>query len=117
MDASLRQQLLRESNFGREFGWSVEWNGRAVARLDDPVWDSHAQFWFHYRLTPTTQDPAEHDLLFDPGFWEAHFVELTFRNLRLGEVADGAFPAVPVFDEHGRVRMRGLHLGEQAKQT
>jgi hypothetical protein len=113
MDAKTRRRLLRESNFGRDFGWWVEWNGRAVARLDDPVWDSNSQFWFHYRLTLTTTDPAERAALLDKKFWDAHISEITFRSIRLGEVAVGAFTSERVFDENGRVWTRGLHLSDE----
>jgi hypothetical protein len=112
MDAATRRRLLRDSDFGREFGWSVELNGRPVARLEDPVWDSQNQFWHHYRLVLITEDPAERAALLDPRFWNAHHTELVFRNLRLGEVAAGAFPAIRVFDDQGRVSMRGLYLSE-----
>ena len=112
MTRSERRRLLQESDFGRAFGWSVEWKGREVAQLVDPVWDCHGQFWHHYRLIVTTEDPAEGASLRDPEFWDTHLGELAFRNLRLGEVAPYAFPAGRVFDEAGRVWMRGLYLTE-----
>ncbi|OWK37644.1 hypothetical protein [Fimbriiglobus ruber] len=115
MDAKTRRQLLRESDFGRQFGWAVEWNGRVIARLEDPVWDSDSQFWHSYELVPATDEPAERASLFDPEFWETHLEELTYRNLRLGEVATFAFPGIRIFDKQGRVRMRGLYLTEDDK--
>lgn len=112
MNRTERQRLLRESDFGRLSGRSVEWNGRPIAQLVDPVWDCESQFWHHYRLVVTTADPAEQAALRDPTFWDTNLAALTFRNLRLNEIAPNAFPAIGVFDESGRVRMRGLCLSE-----
>jgi hypothetical protein len=112
MDESARRRLIRESDSGRAFGWSVELNGRRIARLEDPVWDANSQFWHHYRLVVVTEDPAERAALLDPSFWTSHLSELSFRNLGLNEFAADAFPSGKVFDERGRVWMRGLYLTE-----
>jgi hypothetical protein len=113
MDAAARKRLLRESDAGRAFGWAVEFQGRRVALLVDPEWDAHGQFWHHYRLVPVAADPAERRAVATPDFWEAHLAELVYRNLRLGDVAPHAFPRPGVFDEAGRVWMRGLYLTEE----
>jgi hypothetical protein len=112
MTRAERQRLLHASDFGRQFGWAVEWDGRPVAQLVDPVWDCDSQFWHHYRLVVTTADPVEQAALRDPKFWDTHLAALMFRNLRLNEIAPHAFSATGVFDESGRVRMRGLFLSE-----
>jgi hypothetical protein len=108
-----RRRLLRESDWGRRFGWAVEFRGRPVAHLVDPEWDSDRQFWHHYRLVPVAEDPEERRAVTTPEFWEAQLSELVYRNLKLGEVAPNAFPKPGVFDAAGRVWMRGLYLTEE----
>jgi hypothetical protein len=113
VDRATRNRLVRESDAGRQFGWGVDFRGRPVALLLDPVWDADSQFWHHYRLAPAADDPELRQAVFTPEFWEAHLSELAYRNLKLGEVAPNAFPRPGVFDAAGRVWMRGLYLTEE----
>lgn len=106
--AKLRRRRLAifASDYGRDGGWFVEWQGRRVALLTDPRFAE--MFWDSYRIEPITDDPAEvQRLVNDIDWWlELKFV---YRSRQFDEVAEFAFPA-GAFPEAGRVQMRGLYL-------
>lgn len=94
-----RRRLLFRSNFGREFGWSVQHLGSQVAQLDEAHWVD--QFWFSYRITLSDSND---DRPLQPAFWEA-FSEINLVNMRIGESATGWFPTT--LAEGGRISIRG----------
>jgi hypothetical protein len=101
-----RRLRILESNYGRDFGWYVEAEGRRVAALTDCRWED--MFWDSYRLEPLTTDPA----LFSDDFWDRCDI-LVFCNREFGGVAPNAFPSLRAGSaarETGRVHMRGLYL-------
>lgn len=83
MLAWLRHDLdIYRSDFGREYGWFVEWQGKRVAELIDPVWDWQSQFWHDYVLVPLTDEPAELAELYSPEFW--HRGSLIYEHRKYG---------------------------------
>lgn len=101
-----RRLRVFETNYRREAGWFVEWNGRRVAVLTEPRWAD--MFWYTYTVEWATDDPAERERLqsADDCLWWGH--RLQFRSREFGEIAQHAFAAGPPRD--GRVFMRGLYL-------
>ena len=71
MLAWIRRNLdIYRSDFGRKYGWFVEWQGRRVAELVDAVHDVGSQFWHDYTILPLTDDPAERAALGTQPFWQ-----------------------------------------------
>ena len=107
-----RRLRIIESDYGRNYGWYVERNGRRIAALTDPVWDCESQFWFRYRVVPLSDDPADLAFLRSDACWNASG-EAIYRNREFGEIACSAFGqigAAEVVCETGEVSMRFLHL-------
>ncbi len=105
-----RKLRIVESNYGRDFGWYVERDGRRLAALTEPWWED--QFWFSYRVEPLTDDPATLEELRSDGFWQ-RFDRLVFRSREFGTAIPYAFPGgIPgqTVRESGRVSMRGLYV-------
>ncbi len=101
----ITQKRIIESNYGRDFGWYVEEpDGKRLATLTEPEWDSAGQFWYFYKITPLVEE-AERSLLNTEPFWKRD--DLVFRNLEFNLVAPNAFGSLR---PDGRVRMRGLDL-------
>ena len=101
-----RRLRVIETNYGRDAGWLVEWNGRCVAVLTEPRWAD--MFWYMYTVEWITNDPEECEALQpaeDCLWWGGR---LQFRNREIGEVVEHAFAAGPPRD--GLVIMRGLYL-------
>src|SRR5437764_919614 len=73
---------IYRSDFGRKYGWFVEWQGRRVAELVDPVWDSGAQFWHDYRVVPMAADRGERAALDTQEFW--HRPGIVYVNRKYG---------------------------------
>ena len=84
MDQTGRERRLQvlESNYGRDWGWSVELQGRRIALLIDSR--SEDMFWESYRIEPLTDDARQ--------------------------IAGTALAAGEPFPESGRVLVRGLYL-------
>jgi len=61
------RELLKRTDYGRSEGWDVELDGRAIAYLDQPVWED--MFWVSYRITPSTDDAALAVRLLTEEFW------------------------------------------------
>lgn len=102
-----RRLRIFETNYGRDAGWFVEWNGRRVAVLSDPHWA--AIFWYRYTVEWQTDDLAERQALqsIEPCLW---WGRLLFRNREFGKIAEHAFAAGPPQD--GQVVMRGLYISQ-----
>ena len=102
-----RETRLRiaETNWGRDCGWFVEAGGQRLAVLTDCAWDSIAQFWFVYRVTPLTDDSGVRQMLSTEEFWQRR--DVTCRNREFDAVISQVV-AVPQSDSHVRVRFLNL---------
>lgn len=104
MDKATRKRIV-ESDYGRKFGWFVESEGRRLATLTEPEWDSVAQFWYVYKLTPLTDSPEDHQRLASEGFWQR--TDIVYRNREFDMLAPHVLAALKL---DGRVAARGLDL-------
>jgi hypothetical protein len=73
---------IYRSDFGRAYGWYVEWRGRRIAALVEPVWDANLQFWHDYKVVAMTDDPGEAAALRTEEFWDQP--GLVFENRKYG---------------------------------
>jgi hypothetical protein len=100
-----RCRLLAESDYGRNLGWYIEYEGQVVGTLDECQWCE--MFWDWYRVAPTPgvgDETLRNDTLWN----ECRF---RFRNRRMNEYA--AYPfcgGKPPFVSDGKITMRGLYL-------
>lgn len=51
-----RPRKLATSNYGREYGWFIELNGKVVGEL--VYLDCAEMFWDWYRVVPSSEDSA-----------------------------------------------------------
>lgn len=109
MDPELREKRLRayESNYGRDYGWYVEWDGKRLAKLVDPKWDDHGQFWHSYCLESLTEDEEEIKRLWSDDFWGQC---PTIRSCEFDEVAVDAIAACNPVMRDGRIMLRGDYI-------
>lgn len=108
VDASMREQRLRifEADFGREFGWYVEIDGRRTAELTDPRFED--MFWFNYAVTSLAEDEPTRAAIFTAAFWQR--TDLVYRNRVTGEMVPNAFQGGAAQSrERPRVSMRALY--------
>lgn len=107
-----RRLRILESNYGRNFGWYLEKEGKRIAVLTDCQWEE--MFWDSYRLEPLTNKPEEPGMFYSDEFWDGYFSGgLCFRNREFDEVASDAFPAIKAgtsLKKTGRILMRALYL-------
>lgn len=90
-------------------GWFVEIDGRRVAELTEPMYESGSQFWFSYVIVPKTNDPQENAALFSGEFWSSG--KAVLRSRKFGFVASNALPSsTPPDPDTHRMLFRGLHL-------
>src|SRR5579872_4524820 len=90
-------------------GWFIEADGRRVAELIEPMYQSGSQFWYSYVVKPLIDDPQEKARLLTSEFW--HTGKLVFRSRKFGAVAPNAFAALaPPDSETHRIAVRGLYL-------
>jgi hypothetical protein len=96
-------------DFGREYGWFVEWQGKRVAELIDPAWDWNSQFWHEYVLVPLTDEPAEVAELNSPEFWHRN---LTYENRKYGNRVTHVLANLRPARSDGKeiVSIRSLHV-------
>lgn len=100
----LRLRIL-ETNYGRDGGWFVEYEGRRVALLTDP-WFAD-MFWDSYHLTVLSDSPGEREaILNSTAFWRESPLVYKSRIFSL----EAAFAISAGLDTDGRVSMRGLYL-------
>ena len=105
---SARRERLRlfEADYGREFGWFVERDGRRLAALVDPRFEE--MFWYSYAVEPLATDAGERAAIFREEFWRQP--GLVYRNRVTGEVAPNAFAGgAPTTMQNPRVLVRALH--------
>lgn len=93
------------SNYGRDYGWHIEYEGKVVGNLTNPEFED--MFWFSYQLVP--KDKASEVILFDKDKW-VHG-RFKFRCRKLNKYAKNAFSGEVTPAKTGnRVLMRGLYL-------
>jgi hypothetical protein len=46
-----RSRDVRESDFGRRFGWFIERGGECIGELEYSRWDENSQFWHEYLVS------------------------------------------------------------------
>lgn len=99
---SFRAYQLAKSNYGRDYGWYIEFEGKRIGELINPK--SEDMFWESYQIISTDKNYI--DLLFDREKWLN--VEFKFRNKEIEEYATHAFPGGIQNDlkENDRVMMR-----------
>lgn len=99
---------LKDSNYGREYGWWIELNGKVLGELvkvkqEDMFWDS-------YEIKSIKPEHVKQ--LFDSDLWDNH--KFIFRNKKFNKYAKSPFPAG--LGKHinlgqgNRISMRGLYL-------
>jgi hypothetical protein len=109
LPGSARRLRILETDYGRNAGWVVEWEGREIAVLTEPEFVD--MFWESYRIESHVEDKDERcRILTDKDWWLANLSGLTFRNREFNDVALSAFPAGDVFTVKGRIIMRALYL-------
>lgn len=94
--------MLKASNYGRNFGWWVERDGKVICSLDDPRYGD--MFWTSYRVTPENGTPLE--LLRGLSLW--HEENIRYRNRQLNLYAPNAFASLG--PDEGRIWLRGDHF-------
>src|ERR1700722_4882464 len=109
MRSYCRRLRIWETNYGRDAGWVIERRDRPIALLTDPRYED--MFWDSYRMQVVTDEPELERRMQTEAFWSAAEAEgLVWPAREVGEVAIGAFPAIPPFPEPGRLKMRRLYL-------
>ena len=108
--ASYSQRLrIWETNYGRDAGWILERDGKAIATLSDCQYED--MFWDSYRIEPITDDPDTRKLILSEAFWVgSEWIGLTWRNRELEMLPVAPFPAGSPIRKSGRVVVRGLHI-------
>jgi hypothetical protein len=105
-----RRLRILASDYGRDYGWYVETEGRRIAVLTDVQWED--MFWHSYRLEVLTTNLGEVENLYSDDFWRPRQA-LLFRSREFREVAPFAFAGGrpgSMLRESGRILVRGLYL-------
>jgi hypothetical protein len=109
MNWYLRRLRIWETNYGRDCGWTIERQGKAIAVLTEQR--TEEMFWDSYRMEIVSDDPELRRRMLTEEFWaKAEGEGLVWRNREFGEVAEHAFPSLLPFPEPGRLTVRGLYL-------
>jgi hypothetical protein len=104
-----RRLRIWETNYGRDSGWVIERQGKAIAILTEPRWED--MFWVSYLMEIVAADDGLRAQMLTKEFWaRAESYGLVWRNREFGEIAEYAFPGLSPFPEPGRLIMRGLYL-------
>src|SRR5437870_1200447 len=102
-----RHLLIAAADYGQDFPWVVEWCGRPVARLTDPLWED--MFWYSYRIAPLGTNSDEQSQVLTPAFWAPENEQWrSYISAEFEERPPFAFPGS--FVPPDRVMMRGLYL-------
>ena len=97
---------LKKSNWGRKFGWYIEYHGENIGELIDYQWND--MFWDSYIIK--SLDDKWNPSLEDAGSW----IDFKFKNKYYDLYAD-AIPEDRVVYRvilNQRVKMRGLYLNK-----
>ncbi len=99
---------LKSSNFGRKFGWFIEFEGEIIGELID--YEFYDMFWDSYRIIPKNKE--WHLLLFSKKFW--HENDFKFKNKHYNIYVPNAIPkAGSNLKIRKRIKIRGLYLSYQ----
>ncbi len=102
-----RRLQIFASNYGRDAGWYVEYEGRRIGVLTDPR--PADMFWCSYKIEPVVDDSGLRDDLLDSRLhWDQ--CDFTFRNRAFDQTAPGFVAAGQPPFENGRALMHGLYL-------
>ena len=77
---------LKKSDYGRNYGWWVELDGKVLGELINVKWEE--MFWDSYELWPI--DKGDEAKLFDTELWDNN--RFKFRNKKFNRYAEFAFP-------------------------
>jgi hypothetical protein len=99
---------LRKSNYGRDFGWFVEFENQVLGELIEPIFAD--MFWMRYTVIIY---PNMENIIRNKEIWDECLTK--FRNKKYNQYAENAFGNV--IEENGKiyVSMRGLYLSEIKK--
>lgn len=101
IDSETRSKIIK-ANYGRDFGWYVECEGRRFGILKDPQYvDMH---WTSYHFEPLVDSAAELEFINSEKFWSQ---DLAFRSCFLESFSPPAIAAPKPPDAKGRVLLRG----------
>ena len=95
---------LVKSNYGRNFGWWVEYEGERIAELVNYQFSD--MFWDLYDIVPIKEGYKK--ILQDKDFWEEG--KFVFRNKKFNETVPHAFCGGNPEVSEGYIIMRGLYL-------
>jgi hypothetical protein len=98
--------LVRDSDFGRRFGWFIEKAGETVGELEYLYWDSDAQFWHLYRVSWRRPEVA----IECPDAWAESGMVL--RNRRFTDVVVDSY-LVTAERAPGVISVRGASVAEE----
>ena len=91
VDVETRLRIV-ESDYGREFGWYVERDGRRLAALTEPAYAD--MFWVRYCVEPVSQSADTLDALFEDAYWCSP--KYVFRSRQFSDcVVEGMGPVDP----------------------
>ena len=97
---------LKKSNFGRNYGWYIEYNGETIGELID--WKSIDIFWCSYKIVPINDNWK--NIIFNEKLWQN--CEFKFKNKKYNKYAENAFSgfAPGSLAKNQTVGMRMLYL-------
>lgn len=97
---------LKISNYGREYGWYIEYKGEVIGELVDCRFED--MFWNRYKVISINEKLDAY--LFDTDLWNQ--VAFKFRSKYYNQYASNAFPGGDfIYIEKSReVTMRALYL-------
>ncbi|WP_435263818.1 hypothetical protein [Tenacibaculum sp. nBUS_03] len=98
---------LKKSNWGREYGWHIEYKGIIIGELINCEWMD--MFWDTYIIK--ARDEKWNKILTEPIYWD----NFKFKNQHYNQYAIYGFPGGGYEAEiklNKRISMRGLYLTE-----
>lgn len=105
-EKSFRAYQLAVSNYGRKYGWNIEFEGKVIGELINPKFED--MFWESYEVISIAE--AYNSILFNHDNWLASAFK--FKNKKIEEYAEQAFSGGSKRDlkEKGKIIMRALYL-------
>ncbi|MGY3794890.1 hypothetical protein [Aquimarina sp. 433] len=76
---------LKKSNFGRDYGWYIEYEGKIVGELVD--WKLTDMFWCSYKVVPINDELK--NIVFNENLWQN--CKFKFKNKKYNKYAENAF--------------------------
>ena len=99
------KKKLKKSNWGRDYGWFIEFEGKKIGELVDAEFED--MFWYKYKII--SYDGFEKILLNSKNWKESKF---QFRNKHYNQYAKNAFSSPMLRKEKDKyvISMRGLYV-------